>query len=401
MRYIGIIILCLTGLCSYSQPSLIATKQSATSVSDYMQWHGVLDGHMPVRISLNLDQDEASGYIEYGANKDRYELLGAIMEDQMDIYQYDDYSKIMGKITGDLSDARHNWTWSNEAGSSIKSLQPTNSSDNYVVLYESSKDDLFLRPNTRSIIGGDEVDDLKWASYNCDHRDCEVIDPMHNQDDKFQWDGLETVAIDFNNQEYTRAHTLNYVSESYHDSKVTYSFYYPVLQNEKFDNWINQQVATCKTNYQSYRDKAIEASDQQSFVGDFYISALGDRIMSGYLNWSCNATASVETIPFIYDIDKSKFYEIDDLLRSDFDYAFFLEQYLKKEKNQSLKAEDQIIRSALKRNHFKHYVLTHQGIVFFTEFNTLFGRRSILVPYQEIQGFVDNKNINNYFNKRA
>ena len=92
---------------------------------------------------------------------------------------------------------------------------------------------------------------------------------------------------------------------------------------------------------------------------------------------------------------------IRDSLRSDFDYAFFLEQFLKKEKKQSLSDEDYIIRNALKKKHFKHYVLNQNGIVFFTDFNILFGRRSILVPYTEIQGFVDNKTVSNYFKKKA
>ena len=397
MRYIGVIILCLFGVCIYGQTALGDTKQSATN---YVEWHGVLDGHMPVRIAFELVNNEASGYIEYGENKDRYDLLGSIEDDQLDIYQFDDYSKVMCKMSGDLGNAKHNWTWSNEAKTSIKTLHPRSSKNNLILLYESEEHDLIIRPNTRSIIGGDQVDDLKWSSYDCSNQDCTVID-SNRDPGQFQWDGSEMLTVDYNNEKYTQAHKLKYALESYHDSKIAYSFYYPILEDEKFDAWIIDQMSACRTNYNKYRNQGLEASDQLLFIGDFYISAYDERIISGYLNWSCNTTASVETVPFIYDYERSKFYKVNDLLRSDFDYAFFLEQFLKKEKTKSLREEDYLIRSALKQKHFKHYVLTHQGIVFFTDFNTLFGRRSILVPYKEFQGFVDNKNISNYFKKRV
>ena len=303
-------------------------------------------------------------------------------------------------MSGDLGNAKHNWTWSNEAKTSIKTLHPRSSKNNLILLYESEEHDLIIRPNTRSIIGGDQVDDLKWSSYDCSNQDCTVID-SNRDPGQFQWDGSEMLTVDYNNEKYTQAHKLKYALESYHDSKIAYSFYYPILEDEKFDAWIIDQMSACRTNYNNYRNQGLEASDQLLFIGDFYISAYDERIISGYLNWSCNTTASVETVPFIYDYERSKFYKVNDLLRSDFDYAFFLEQFLKKEKQKGLREEDSLIRSALKQKHFKHYVLTHQGIVFFTDFNTLFGRRSILVPYQEFQGFVDNKNISNYFKKRV
>ncbi len=400
MRYIGVIILCLSGVCSFGQSTQDDTQQSSTTNTDYVEWHGVLDGHMPVRIAFELVNNEASGYIEYGENKDRYDLLGSIEDDQLDIYQFDDYSKVMCKMSGDLGNAKHNWTWSNEAKTSIKTLHPRSSKNNLILLYESEEHDLIIRPNTRSIIGGDQVDDLKWSSYDCSNQDCTVID-SNRDPGQFQWDGSEMLTVDYNNEKYTQAHKLKYALESYHDSKIAYSFYYPILEDEKFDAWIIDQMSACRTNYNNYRNQGLEASDQLLFIGDFYISAYDERIISGYLNWSCNTTASVETVPFIYDYERSKFYKVNDLLRSDFDYAFFLEQFLKKEKTKSLREEDYLIRSALKQKHFKHYVLTHQGIVFFTDFNTLFGRRSILVPYKEFQGFVDNKNISNYFKKRV
>ena len=360
-----------------------------------------MDGYMEVRIALQLDNDEASGYIEYGSNKDRYDLLGEIKDNLLNIYQYDDYSKIMGTITGDIGNPNRNWLWANEAKTSKKSLQPKQDDNNVILLFESEEDDLFLRPNTRSINSGAVHSDVMWSNYNCTDQNCAIISAEAHDGHEFQWGDSNLLTLDRNDRSYTRSNTVQYASESYHDSKIAYNFYYPVLENEKFDGWIERQMSTCKTNYRTYLDQAAEGSDQLSFKGDFYISALDDQLISGYLNWSCNNTASVETAPFIYDIDRSKFYAIGDLLRSDFDYAFFLEQFLKKEKKQSLSDEDYIIRNALKKKHFKHYVLNQNGIVFFTDFNILFGRRSILVPYTEIQGFVDNKTVSNYFKKKA
>ena len=134
MRYIGVIILCLSGVCSFGQSTQDDTQQSSTTNTDYVEWHGVLDGHMPVRIAFELVNNEASGYIEYGENKDRYDLLGSIEDDQLDIYQFDDYSKVMCKMSGDLGNAKHNWTWSNEAKTSIKTLHPRSSKNNLILL---------------------------------------------------------------------------------------------------------------------------------------------------------------------------------------------------------------------------------------------------------------------------
>ena len=58
-----------------------------------------------------------------------------------------------------------------------------------------------------------------------------------------------------------------------------------------------------------------------------------------------------------------------------------------------------MVQGLLKKEDYKHYILAPDGLLFFTDFNVIFGRRHILIPFEEIINSIDNRSLENYLKK--
>ena len=121
--------------------------------------------------------------------------------------------------------------------------------------------------------------------------------------------------------------------------------------------------------------------------------------ISGYLYLQNTESNKVKTIPFIFDRSKSRFYQIQDIFSKSFDYSFFIEKYLEKVKRGRLIKENRLVQNLLKKEDYNHYILAPEGILFFTDFNVIYGRRHILIKYDEVMSSIDNKALENYLKK--
>ncbi len=401
----GVILVVFWTLTFHAQPTLDRLqKVGELQEFEFIEWAGHYNRIVPVKISVNLkNKTEAYGHVEYAENKFKSELLGDIVGNDITLYEYDEYHMIIGTFKGKLNNNHTNWIKSDTDGSDYMSISNASHENDELILYQCSdeKEELFIRPNHKSFVIGDHYDDLKWASFDCIKKDCYEEHPKiktHNTLE-FMWAKLEQ-NITIGTMNYRPAEKISYAFDSYYDMQSYYGFIYPILSDKEFDTWVRSKVKTARELFNTYSNN--EEDENKQFVhGDFFLTALSKKIISGYLYYSGNMSNNVVTIPFIFDRNKSKFYKINDLLRSDFDYAFFLDQYLGKIKRGRMIKEEKQIQSVLKKEHFKHYVLSSTGILFFTDFNTLFGRRSIVVTYTELEGFINNKSVNTFIKKKA
>lgn len=415
MRILIHIVLFFVGSVVSSQSELVLSDlDDLFEEADYSKFifEGYLEKSLPVTIAIGRVQDEVSGYIYYGSNMDRYDLLGSMdSSGDIELYEFDKNSRVTGKIIGDVLRPFELFSWKtpDERLSLSLILHNVESPPKRVQLFESTIDEkhtqVFLREDLRQMTISKMGNlDLRWIDFICQGEDCiesryniELTNPVEFS---LKLNNKKEILV-YPNDTYEIKHSLDYANTSIHSFDSFHSYNYPILDDKTFDTWINKEMALHipkKQEEEVYRMDLSQRFAKRNFK-DFYITLFSNNILSGYLYDLSNNSNQVQTTSFIYDLNKSKFYKIEDLFKRDFDYAFFLKGYITKAKRGDLSKENRSIQQLIKEADYKHYVLTPEGILFFTDFNVVYGRREILIPYEEINNYLDNKNVENYLKK--
>lgn len=373
---------------------------------------GFIEKSLPVTIVLGREENELKGFIYYGQNEDRYELEGTMTDaGDIDLYEFDHY-RVTGSITGNILRPTELFTWY----STDKSLQlsmilyPSQMPQKVFDLFESDKTDLraqiFYRGDLQQISIDPAGDiNLRWIDYLCEGADCFESRPntILSNPVEFAIDVKDhKTLLVYPDHSFTKLMSLPYRNESYHSFSGFYSHNMPVLDNPVFDQWMMEKLhipaAPEQSDEASYTLSSKRFSNRVS--SDFYITLLSKDLISGYLYYQSTTSNNVVSIPFIFDRDKSRFYEIQDLFKKNFDYSFFIEKYLEKIKRGRLIKENRLVQNLLRKEDYRHYVLAPEGILFFTDFNIVFGRRHILVPFNELISSIDNRALEAYLKKQ-
>ncbi|MEE9374398.1 MAG: hypothetical protein V3V00_15185 [Saprospiraceae bacterium] len=125
-----------------------------------------------------------------------------------------------------------------------------------------------------------------------------------------------------------------------------------------------------------------------------------DKIISGYLTFFDNQSVDVITLTYTYDKNKKEMLGLSKIFKKNFNYSFFLKQYINQKKEKMIPMLSSLELTWLKASPFHHYVLTESGLKFFSEYNAIFGRKSFTIPYHEVASSIGQKSITNYIKKR-
>jgi hypothetical protein len=374
---------------------------------------GYVEKSLPVTIVLGREENELKGFIYYGQNGDRFDLEGTMSDaGDIELYEFDNYFRVSGSITGNILRPKELFTWYSADHSLQLSivLYPSKMPDKIIELFEAnninSRSQIFFRGDLQQISIDPSGDiNLRWIDYLCEGADCyesrpntQISNPV-----EFYIDTKEhKTLLVYPDNRFTKYLSLPYANKSAHNFSSYASHNYPMLNNEAFDKWVQDNLKISSPliplDESSYSLTSTRFSKRTT--SDFYITLLSTDLISGYLYQQSTEGNRVISIPFIFDREKSKFYQIQDLFKKNFDYSFFIEKYVEKIKRGRLIKENRLVQTLLKKEDFKHYVLAPEGILFFTDFHVVFGRRHILVPFEELISSIDNKALENYLKKQ-
>lgn len=374
---------------------------------------GYVEKSLPVIIVLGREENELKGFIYYGQNEDRFDLEGTMNDSgDIELYEFDNYYRVSGSITGNILRPKELFTWYSADHSLQLSmvLYPSRMPDKIVELFESdnsaTRNQIFFRGDLQQISIDPSGDiNLRWIDYLCEGADCyesrpntKISNPVEFYIDTNEHNNL----LVYPDNRYTKYLSIPYANISEHNFSTYASHNFPLLNNTVFDQWVqdnlkiaNPIVATDESTY-----SLTSTRFRNRTMSDFYITLLSDDLISGYLYQQSTEGHEVKSFPFIFDRQKSKFYQIQDLFKKNFDYSFFIEKYVEKIKRGRLIKENRLVQNLLKKEDYKHYVLAPEGILFFTDFHVVYGRRHILVPFEELNSSIDNKALENYLKKQ-
>ncbi len=370
---------------------------------------GNIEKSLPVTIVLARIEDRLQGYAYYGDNMDRYYLEGTISNDgTIDLDEYDSYHRVTGYIDGNLLRPYDLFAWSSSSSDLTLSmtLYTQERPPHEIELFESTdsekRSQIFIREDLRQIsINPLGEINLRWIDFLCEGINCYENRPNIKLDNPVEFE-LELKDYKFlkvyPDHSFRESQVVPYVIRSAHSFDKSMSIAYPDLGDDVFSEWMSEYLWPIVLEHD---DEFVDKSDrfQHRYTSDFYITMMSDELMSGYIYSQSTEDSDVITAAFIFDRNKSKFYRLNDIFEKNFDYAFFLERYLEKVKRGRMINEHRMVQSVLKKEDYSHLILAPEGLIFFTDFHVLYGRRHILVPYEEVRNSINNKAIQNYLKK--
>lgn len=370
---------------------------------------GLWDHAFPVSLVIQPFQEECLGYLEFGNKDARVHLEGECTDERIELYEFDQHARVSGVLEGQISETDFNLTWSNYNNSikydfsgrlkeeKVKGLQV------FSVKGESKYDMLLLWPEKNKIyVVNKESDILSWQQYNCPH--APYACQFSNGENEVESLSISDRILSAGSRLFEYSETVDIKHQNGYDFGYFYNYTYPVLGDSKFDYFIEEQVNKYRNNFLNALPESEEKGPDSRLInnatGDFYLTLISDDLISGFLTFRSSTQPRLETVAFSYDRMKHKFYRIQEIWEKDFDYAFYLKKTLENRKRNIVQTEEPIVRDILKEHPFAHFVLSTKGVLFFTDYNSIYGRRLVLLPYDEIAGFIKNKGLSNLINQK-
>lgn len=372
---------------------------------------GYFDQTVPFQLLFREDALECNGVLEL-SDVEPILLEGECTDSTMTFYEFDDHARVSGIISGKRGAGKFLLEWSNYnytrsyTLSGAEGMKRTNQVKVYQTKKEGKTNQLMLWTDNQSVKLSNDKELLKWCDYTCPTPPyaCIYVTSDGGKEDMSISDRIVSIGSEL--YEYKESITIK--NRSGHEFDHFYNYRYPYLGVDKFDSFIETYVKQQLSKYQKAlptldSDEEWEPSDRLSnkAVGDFYLSLVTEDIISGYLTFHSTTEPRTSTTTFTFDRNKKKFYKIREIWRKDFNFSYFLKSLLENQKRAIIAKEAPVIRKLLKGTPFSYFNLTEQGIVFFTDYNFIYGRRHILIPYDEISGFIDDKSLSNFIKERA
>ena len=403
-------IIILLGILCFVQIESVVAQSTELDVgmsaeSDVMQYavQGYLDMNIPYELSYRID-DECTGKLEIGSNYD-IQLEGECSDSLISLYEFDEHSRVIGVISGSINEDEYDLNWSNYDHSisyQLKGERDVENSDRiriYNLKSDSVKHQLVIWKDRKSLSYISPLEyELAWQNYICSHAEYAC---------QYEGDKDEMVNLSLSDRIVSSGSKLYYLDQEIEVRNVHqvgfdhfYNFSIPVLNDSKFDPYLNSIIGEyiSKLNEQSSENvEEPERSDRflHSARGDFYISLLTDELVSGFLMFYGTEFPKPVTIPFSFDRNKKEIIDIREIWKKDFNFSFFLQSLIKDEARKNLQKEDAFTRRLMDDITFSYFNFTMNELLIFTEFNLLYGRRVIAVPYESIASFIDHKAIQN------
>ncbi len=373
--------------------------------SEDISVYGFLDGVLPIGIHHN-GQEECLGHLSIRDKK--IQLEGECTDSSFVLYEFDNSARVIASLSGEVVGETYELEWhshDHKMNFKIHASGPEKRKDIikvYTAKDGEAYDQVFIRPDTREIFMPILEDKkLRWSSYACPTANyaCQVT-----YGDKQMTLSLSDRVVSIGSQLYHWKEDISIdyaVDEGYH---FYHSYPVPSLGLKAFDD----HLATALENEVSLFRKTfdIDMSDLQPedrlkyrSYGSFVITLMSPEFISGHLHIQDPLISRSITYPFTFDRNKKRFVRLREIWRDDFNFSYFLNRLIENQKREVVNKEKGDVRQILKSQAFTHFGLTPTALVFYTDFHFIYGRRSIYVPYDEIDTFIEDKTLSQYVKK--
>ncbi len=365
-------------------------------------YEGVFDDSYPIKMILGINGDQVRAIITYDEKKTNFTLEGSLKDD---VYILEEYSAD-NQHTASVKLVKHD----NQLNGEWTSISERKKFNIKFKRIDESKDIDFISPfyykryanidNTISLTMQKSIYNLdirlllnsnfyEWKIYN-KNNDKELN--LESGDKTFSFipltDGkllIRIVGTDRKNYNVELSQNLKFNC----NTKVNYSSkseaHFPILNDKEFDDWMQKTISNIWNNNKKILDdnstSPYSRYDKELFVRTMVV-AYTEHILSGLIIIE-NKSDKVETIPFSYNLDKKRFFDIDKLFRKNKKNAI-LKEYINIEYENIKKEKEGLKKQWLLDCKYDYILVGENGLELYSDYNTVFGYNSIHIPYIEI-----------------
>ncbi|HRQ30187.1 MAG TPA: hypothetical protein PLU49_08965, partial [Saprospiraceae bacterium] len=92
-----------------------------------------------------------------------------------------------------------------------------------------------------------------------------------------------------------------------------------------------------------------------------------------------------------YDLEEELPVNFHDQFKNDFDYRFFIDKYKKAESQKLLETKDLLFKNKVSQCVFPNLNFDENGLIYTSDFDTIFGELEIVIPASELVEQLKNK----------
>ena len=414
--------------------AVMGFSQSYTSMpvsnNNTVHYEGRMDDINTVKMTLSCIGSNCSGEFIYIKSGDRFRLAGTINGNQIQLEEYDRNNQRSGFIKGKYMGNAIQAVWENTTqtvGSKVlfkeTTPQTTDYSDcgankwihSYSGQIDKKEVELVLQKiDNQRIVGAAYFlkDKTKYAirgELNSNNNlVLNLIDPTNqNQLGSIRAiykNGQELNASFYNSnnsQSFASLQLDSYIEMNcieYADYFSNYDFLYPKSHDPLFDQimsfLIKDWIQECKTTSSSIRNNPSRPDLRASQRGYAWteITQFKDHFLSGLLTFHNTWNEEKMTKAFNYDFANKASIELEDIFKRKFDYRTYIKDYIRA----SLLADntykyDISYQAWMDQQNFTLFTVGKEGLEFFTDFHSIYGRQSVVLPYKKIKSNVKKK----------
>lgn len=423
----------LFGLSSLeAQNSLEQQTREQFPESTNLQWikhfKGRLNDFNDVAIVLGFDGMICKGVLQYLRSGEQFDLSGILQNDQLALKEIDSNKNISGYIKGILKKNSFEGVWSNfdnSIGSSLvfqganpQSLLPSYcGTGKWMRRYTAISKNKVVELSIQKLQGDAVTGMIYLKKENITHQmkgewsedrglQLSITDNYGNPVGKLNspapsMQGFKGfLSIDSRKvtpYDFMLSAKLNAGCLEFGDYYSAYDIIFPKTANGFFNKWIETLV----------RDEAQKFNNRNSKVtaqivsmkpenratirsnGWFEIGFFNDNLLSGILVMQSTVSQRQQAIPVNFDLTNNRPIEFKDIFRTEYDLDYFVENVIRKEfLKHHLYQNDPIFKQWVLSSDFPHIILLRDGIHFSSDFNAIYGRQGITIPYGKLSGFL-------------
>lgn len=426
MRFFTSIILLFLFQLSFSQTleQEIRSRFTNPRKVDFLKYYkGRIDHFNDIALVLAHDGQKCKGQLTYLRSKTIFNLEGTIMNQQFLLNELDELGNVTGSLNGEIKGNSIEAEWENLNNSIGKKAIltettkledfPVHCGDNkWVSIYVGKGNglelELIVQKRSNNQLSG--IAYLEGKSYqfqgDIDERNfINVYLKTHIERNYGKLTG------DFKNQNFFRANLIAENGQSrtltfklkerlrvgcieYADYVSSFDLTYPKTKSAQFNNWLGKIVNDWAQSCRNYSKKVSFSKNSQlrasvRAFGWCSMDVYSNELISGFLSFNSTWGKNDRGIAFNFDPKTEQLLTHDDIFKPHFNQNHFIKNLVKTIYTNHPLWGDEGFRSWIEEDAaFPHFIIRKDGINFSTNFNVLYGRQNVTIPFEELGAFL-------------
>lgn len=404
----------------------VISKFENTSKIDWVKYYkGRMDDLHDVALILASQGEECKGILIYLRSKVQFDIEGTLRNNKLELQEIDTLGDLTGYILGSLQKNTLLAEWSNEKHTINHQLKmeavsnlvdiPTYCGDNkwirtfggsagkekielvlYKYSYDKIKGTIYLKSKNRSyrLSGHVDQNDFRAEIYGADTKTIGSLKVRQIKDQKYSGQ-FSKLGID-GSFSLKMKEQMPVGCISFADYMTSYDITFPKTKNEILNTWIaatsEKFITECRNHKKALEVKYVQPVSElranYAAYGWTDLSYVSDEFISGIMVLRNSWSSLQRDYTFNFDLKRNVMIDQNLAFTNEAQVRKILHQELRKKlKNHPLSSHGEFL-NWVNNEDFDQFTIRPEGINFVSDFNSLYGKFEILIPWEQLNAYV-------------